>query len=83
MFLICALEKFMCKYNANILPSSFDNFFFIKTLQHTQHHGTSQQALENFHRKHVRSENYCGEKCCNTGNVLGPVTWVFISNKIH
>jgi len=55
------LEKFMYKYNADILPSSFDNFF--TKLYNIHDHGTRQQVSGNFHHKRVRTDY--GKKCCN------------------
>jgi len=49
------LEKFMYKYNADILHSSFDNFF--SKLYNIHGHGTRQQVSGNFHHKRVRT-NY-------------------------
>jgi len=40
------MAKFMYKYNANILPSSFDNYFF-KTVQHVWS-WQRQQVLRKF-----------------------------------
>jgi len=48
------LEKFMYKYNADILLSSFDNFF--SKLYNIYDHGTRQQVSGNFHHKRVRSD---------------------------
>jgi len=48
------LEKFMYKYNADILPSSFDNFF--SKLYNIHDHGTRQQVSGNFHHKRVRTD---------------------------
>jgi len=50
------LEKFVYKCNANILHSSFDNFF----QKCTTHMITRQQVLENVHHKHDRT--YYGKK---------------------
>jgi len=47
------LVKFMYKYNADILPSSFDNFF--SKLCNIHDHGT-RQVSGNFHRKRVRTD---------------------------
>ena len=53
--------KFMYKYNANILPSSFDNFF--SKLPCIRDHDTRQQVSGNFYHKCLRT-NY-GKKCWN------------------
>jgi len=55
------LENFMYKYNADILPSSFVNFF--SKLHCTHDHGTRQQVSGNFLHKRVRNDY--GKKCCN------------------
>jgi len=55
------LEKFMYKYNAAILPSSFDNFF--SKLHCIHDHATRQQVSENYHHKRFRTDY--GQKCCN------------------
>ena len=55
------LEKFIYKYNADILLSSFDNFF--SKLCNIHDHGTRQQASGNFHHKRVRTDY--GKKFCN------------------
>ena len=55
------LENFMYKYNADILPSSFVNFF--SKLHCTHDHGTRQQVSGNFLHKRVRTDY--GKKCCN------------------
>ena len=47
------LEKFMYKYNADILHSSFDNFF--SKLCNIHDHGT-RQVSGNFHHKRVRTD---------------------------
>jgi len=44
----------MYKYNADVLPSSFDNFFW--KLHNTHDHGTRQQVSGNFHHKRVRTD---------------------------
>ena len=63
------LEKCMYKYNADILPSSFNNFF---SKVHCIHdHSTRQQVSGNYHHKHVRT-NY-GKKMLQ---YIGPVAWV-------
>jgi len=48
------LEKFMYKYNADILPSSFDNFF--SKLHCVHDHATRQQVSGNYHHKRVRTD---------------------------
>jgi len=55
------LEKFMYKYNVDILPSSFDNFF--SKLHCVHDHATRQQVSGNYHHKRVRTDY--GKKCCN------------------
>jgi len=69
------LEKFMYKYNADILPSSFDNFF--SKLYNIYDHGTRQQVSGNFHHKHVRTDY--GKKMLQ---YVGSVAWVCISNNV-
>jgi len=51
----------MYKYNANILPSSFDIFF--SKLRSIHDHGTRQQRAENFHHKRVGT--VCVKNCCS------------------
>ena len=46
-------ETFMYKYNADILPYSFDNFF--SKLYNIHDHGTRQQVSGNSHHKRVRT----------------------------
>ena len=48
------LEKFMYKYNADILPSSFNNFF--SKLHCVHDHATRQQFSGNYHHKRVRTD---------------------------
>ena len=67
------LEKFMYKYNSDILPSSFNNFF--SKLHCVHDHGTRQQVSGNYHHKRVRT-NY-GKKM---RQYIGPVAWGCISN---
>jgi len=55
------LEKFMYKFNADILPSSFGNFF--SKLPCIHDHGTRQKVSGNYHHKRVRTDY--GKKCCN------------------
>jgi len=55
------LEKFMYKYNADILPFSFDNFF--SKLYNIHDHDTRQQVSGSFHHKRIRADY--GKKCCN------------------
>ena len=57
------LEKFMYKYNADILPSSFDNFF--SELHCIHDHATRQQVLGNYHHKRVRTDY--GKKMLHSG----------------
>ena len=66
------LENFMYKYNADILPSSFDNFF--SKLHCIHDHGT-RQVSGNYHHKHVRTDY--GKKM---PQYVGPVAWGCISN---
>ena len=67
------LEKFMYKYNADILPSSFYNFF---SKVHCVHdHATRQQVSGNYHHKRVRTDY--GKKMLQ---YIGPVAWGCISN---
>ena len=68
------LEKFMYKYNADILPSSFDNFF--SKLYNIHDHGT-RQVSRNFHHKRVRTDY--GKKMLQ---YVRPVAWGCISNNI-
>ena len=69
------LEKFMYKYNADILPSSFDNFF--TKLYNIHDHGTIQQVSGNFHHTCVRTD-YRTKML----QYVGPVAWGCISNNI-
>jgi len=62
------LEKFMYKYKADILPSSFDNFF--SKLYNIHDHGTKKQVSGNFHHKRVRTDY--GKKMLQN---VGPVAW--------
>ena len=55
------LEKFMYKFNADILLSSFGNFF--SKLPCIHDHGTRQKVSGNYHHKRVRTDY--GKKCCN------------------
>jgi len=48
------LEKFMYKYNADMLPSSIDNFF--SKLHCVHDHATRQQVSGNYHHKRVRTD---------------------------
>ena len=70
------LEKFIYKYNAGILPSSFDNF--LSKLCNIHDHGTRQQVSGNFHHKRVRTDY---------GKIMlqyvAPVAWSCISNNIE
>ena len=66
------LEKFMYKYNADILPSSFDNFF--SKLYNIHDHGKRQQVSGNFHHKRVRTDY--GKKMLQ---YVEPVAWGCIS----
>ena len=69
------LEKFMYKYNADILPSSFDKFF--SKLYNIHDHDTRQQVSWNFYHKRVRTDY--GKKMLQ---YVGPVAWGCISNNI-
>ena len=72
------LEKFMYKYNADILPSSFDNFF--SKLYNIHDHGP-RQVSGNFHHKRVRTDY--GKKMLQ---YVGPAAWVvfpIISKSYH
>jgi len=69
------LEKFMHKYNVDILPSSFDNFF--SKLYNMHDHGTRQQVSGHFHHKRVRTDY--GKKMLQ---YVEPVAWGCISNNI-
>ena len=64
----------MYKYNADILPSSFDNFF--SKLCNIHDHGT-RQVSGNFYHKRVRTDR--GKKM---QQYVGPVAWGCISNNI-
>ena len=67
------LEKFIYKYNADILPSSFDNFF---SKVHCVHdHATRQQVSGNYHHKRVITDY--GKKMLQ---YVGPVAGGCISN---
>jgi len=48
------VKNFMYKYNADILHSSFDDFF--SKLYNIHDHGTRQQVSGNFHHKRVRTD---------------------------
>jgi len=63
----------MYKYNADILPSSFDNLFF--KLHCIYYHGTRQQVSRNYHHKRVRTDY--GKKMLQ---YVGPVARGCISN---
>jgi len=69
------LEKFMYKYNVDILLSSFDNFF--SKLYNIHDYVTRQQVSVNFHHKRVRTD-YCKKML----QYVGPVAWCCISNNI-
>jgi len=58
----------MYKYNADIMPSSFDNFF--SKLYNIHDHGTRQQVSGNFHHKRVRNDY--GKKMLQ---YVAPVAW--------
>ena len=66
------LEKFMYKYNAYILPSSFNNFF--SKLHCVHDHGT-RLVSGTYHRKRVGTDY--GK---NLLQYIGPVAWGCISN---
>jgi len=65
----------MYTYNADILPSSFDNFF--SKLHHIHDPGTRQQVSGNIHHKRVRTDY--GKKILQ---YVGAVAWDCISNII-
>ena len=67
------LEKFMYEYNADILPSSFNNFF--SKLHCVHDHATKQQVSGNHHHKRVRTDY--GK---NMLQYVGPVALGGISN---
>jgi len=69
------LEKFMYKYNVDILPSSFDNFF--SKLYNIHDYGTRQQVSGNYHHKRVKTD-YSKKML----QYVVPVTWRCISNNI-
>jgi len=73
------LENFMYKYNADILPSSFVNFF--SKLHCTHDHGTRQQVSGNFLHKRVRTDY--GKKCGNMYVLLHGVAFLIISKCYH
>ena len=73
-FLICT-NLIWYKYSADILPSSFHNFF--SKLYNTHDHGTRQQVSGNFHHKRVRTD-YGKKKL----QYVKPVAWGCISNNI-
>ena len=66
------LEKFMYKYNADILPSSFKNFF---SKLHCVHDHATRQVSGNYNHKRVRTDY--GKKILQ---YVGPVAWGCISN---
>ena len=66
------LEKFMYKYNVDILPSSFDNFF---SKLYNIHDCGTRQVSGNYHHKRVRTAY--GKKMLQ---YVVPVTWGCISN---
>ena len=67
------LEKFMYKYNADILPSSFDNFFWKLYNIHIMAQDKFQGIFIINMLELIRVK-----KCCN----VGPVAWVCISNNV-
>ena len=69
------LEKFIYKYNADILPSFSDNVF--SKLYNIRDHGTRQQVSGSFNHKRVRTDY--GKKMLQ---YVGPVAWGCISNNI-
>jgi len=73
------LKKFMYKYNADILPSPFNNFF--SKLHCVYDHATRQQVSGNYHHKRVRT-NY-GKKCCNMLVLLHGVAFIIILKCCH
>jgi len=65
----------MYKYDADMLRSSFDNFF---SKVHNMHdHGTRQQVSGNLHRKRVTTDY-----SKNMLQYVGPIAWGCISNNI-
>ena len=54
----------MYKYNADILPSSFDNFF--SKLYNIHDHGTRQHVSGNFHHKRFRTDYGKNAAICRT-----------------
>ena len=70
-FLICTnlICKSLCiSINADILPSSFNNFF--SNLHCVHDHATRQQVSVNYHHKRVRTDY--GKKILQ---YVGPVAW--------
>ena len=68
-------EKFLYKYDTDMLPSSFDNFFL--KLHNMHDHGTRQQVLGNLHRKLVTTDY--GKQMLR---YVGPIARGWISNNI-
>jgi len=66
----------MYKYNADILPSSFDNF--LSKLHCIHDHGTRQQVSGNFYHKRVRNDY--GNKMLQ---YVGPVAFLMILKCYH
>jgi len=64
----------MYKYNADILPSSFNNFF---SKLHNIHDHRTRQVSGNFHHKRVGTDH--GKKMLQ---YVGPTAWGCISNNI-
>ena len=69
------LEKFMYKYNADILPSSFNNLF---SKLHCVHDHATRQVSGNYHHKCVRTDY--GKKMLQ---YVGPVAFLIILKCYH
>jgi len=74
------LEKFMHKYNADILPSSFDNLF--SKLHCIHDYGTRQQVSGIFHHKRVRTD-FMAKKCGNMQVLLHGFAFLMILKCYH
>jgi len=73
------LEKFMHKYNADILPSYFNNFF--SKIHCVQDHATRQQVSGNYY--HKRLELIIVKKCCNILVLMHGVAFLMILKCYH
>ena len=69
----------MYMYNADILRSSFNNFF--SKLHWVHDHATWQQVSGNYHHKRVRTDY--GKKCCNTLVMLHWLAFLIILKCYH